>query len=143
MNADLFADHWALILAIVPAAVALILVLKSLMSRTAGGQLRRVLGEYRKAEKAMELSTKRVAKAVRRVEKMTSNSGTVRPRLLQEAGEAAEDARALAKIASDKAQIAANHVRKVIHEEFPPAKQKRLRQKYLPQDEADGRPYTF
>lgn len=143
MNADLFADHWALILAIVPAAVALILVLKSLMSRTAGGQLRRVLGEYRKAEKAMELSTKRVAKAVRRVEKMTSNSGTVRPRLLQEAREAAEDARALAKIASDKAQIAANHVRKVIHEEFPPAKQKRLRQKYLPQDEADGRPYTF
>ena len=51
--------------------------------------------------------------------------------------------RSLAKIADDKAQVQANHVRRVIFEEFPPSRHEKLRARYLPQDVADKRPFSF
>jgi len=54
-----------------------------------------------------------------------------------------EDAKMLAKIANDKVLIAENHVRRVIHEEYPPVKQERLRKKYLPAQAADKRRFSF
>lgn len=78
-----------------------------------------------------------------RVSKLSAREGTTRPRHLQEAKEAAEDAKSLEKIANDKVQVAANHVRRVIHEEFPPVRQQQLRERYLPQDIQDDRPCTL
>ena len=143
MNADFFSGNWALIVAVFPALAALILVTRYLLGRTASGQLRDTLKAYRQAHKELDKSRKLAGKTGKRVESLTAKAGKVRPSILQAAREAAEDAKALEKIASDKVQVTANHVRRVIHEEFPPNKQQRLRQKYLPQDVADGRPYTF
>ena len=75
--------------------------------------------------------------------KLDANAGKVKPRLLQEAKDALQDARALEKIAGDKVLIAANHVRRVIHEEFPPSRQQKLRARYLPGEEQNEGPFSF
>lgn len=67
----------------------------------------------------------------------------VKPRVLQEAKEAVEDARAMTGILNDKLMVAENNVRRVILDEFPPVRHERMRDKYLPQDEKDTRPTSF
>ena len=143
MDTDFLTNHWALLGAAVPAMIVLILVLRILFGRTANGQLRRVLHGYREAQKALAEARKTSEKCRTRVEKLTSKAGKTKPRTLQEAREAAEDAISLEKIADDKLLVAANHVRHVIHEEFPPVRQQKLRDKYLPQDNEGARPYSF
>ena len=68
---------------------------------------------------------------------------SAKPRHVQETTEALEDAQALLKIAEDQVLIAANHVRKLILEEFPPTRQEQLRSKYLPDSAPDSKPFTF
>lgn len=143
MDTDLLTNHWALLGAAVPAMIVLIFVLRVLFGRTAHGQLRHVLHGYREAQKTLAEAGKTSEKCRKRVESLTSKAGETKPRILQEAREAAEDAKSLEKIAGDKLLVTANHVRRVIHEEFPPVRQQKLRNKYLPQDNDDGRPYAF
>jgi hypothetical protein len=61
---------------------------------------------------------------------------------LQEASEAVEDARALAKIAHDQLLVAENLLRNVIIEEFPPRRHESMRRRYLRSDEERGRPFS-
>ena len=78
-----------------------------------------------------------------RLKKLGAKSETTRPRILQQAIDSFEDAKALEKIASDKVLIAENHVRKVIHEEYAPTKHERMRRKCLPSEKPDSRPFSF
>jgi hypothetical protein len=134
MNIEALTSNWALIFAAVPALIAVILVLRFVLGRTASGQLRKMLKDHRVAQKRLAKARKLSQKTIARVEKLASREGQTKPRILQEAREAAEDARSLEKIADDQMQITANHVRRVIHEEFPPVRQEKLSKKYLPQD---------
>jgi len=143
MNVQLLAENWALIAAAVPAFLASFILLRHWHGNTASGQLRKVLDGYRRAQKEFRAARKLCKKTTARVGKLSARVGTTKPRHLQEAKEAAEDAKSLEKIASDKVQVAANHVRRVIHEEFPPVRQQQLRERYLPQDIEDGRPFTL
>ena len=143
MNSELISNNWALILAAVPALLVLVVVLHFLLGRTANGQLRQVRKGHRAAQRELSAARKASKRALARVAKLTARAGQTRPRLLQEAREAAEDAQSLEKIASDRVQVAANHVRRVIHEEFAPVRQQKLREKYLSQDENDDRPHAF
>ena len=59
----------------------------------------------------------------------------MKPRRLEEAAGAVQDAEALLKIAGDKVLIAENHVRRIIVEEFPPKHHERMRSRYLPQEQ--------
>ncbi len=86
---------------------------------------------------------KSVEKAEHVANRLNENAERAKPRHLQEAKDALQDARALAKIANDRILIAENHVRRVIHEEFPPVKQEALRQKYLSDPARDKKPFTF
>jgi len=137
MTTETLANNWALIIAAAPALLALILILRSWAGRTAGGQLRVVLGDYRNAQQALNDARQVSLKTTARVEKLRSKAGKTVPRTLQEAREANEDAQSLEKIARDRVLVAANHVRRVIHEEYPPVSQAKLRNKYLPQDNDD------
>ena len=138
MNMATLSSNWALILAVVPALIAIVLISRFLISRTASGQLRSVLKGYRSAQKELSVAQKMSKKTAARLEKLVSKAGKTVPRVLQESKEAAEDAKLLQKNAHDRVLVAANHVRRVIHEEFPPASQQKLRSKYLPQDGNDG-----
>ncbi len=143
MNTSLILENWALWAAVLPAAIVLLAVIVTLYRRSARGQLSRAHRNYRAAEKMLANARKSAQAAGRRLEKLESRAEKVRPRTLQEAREALKDGRALEKIADDKAQVMMNHLRRVIFEEFPPARHERMRAKYLPQDVADGRPFSF
>lgn len=143
MNTTAFTENWALWVAAIPGAVVVLSLVYLLLRQSAKGQLRRVV----KAEKAALLDLNNACKMTRkseaRVSELLEKSATVKPRVLQEAKDALEDARALQKIADDKAQVATNHVRRMIFDEFPPARHDQLRAKYLQGDVKDNRPFSF
>jgi len=143
MNDAYLANNWALVIAVVVASLAAIIVVAALLRRSARGQLKRVRADLRKALARHRKATRVVEKCHRRLVKLDTNAEKVKPRLLQEAKDALDDARALEKIANDQVLIAGNHVRRVIHEEFPPSKQQKLRDRYLPDAEQDKGPFTF
>ena len=67
----------------------------------------------------------------------------VKPVDLEAARGALADAEALLRISSDKVLVEVNLLRKVIFEQFPPRRHEALRAQYLPDDVADGRPFSF
>ena len=143
MNDAYLTNNWALGLAGVFVSLAALVIFAAIMRRSARGQLRGVRAELRKALTQQRKAARVSAKTHRRLVKLGANAGKVKPRLLQEAKDALQDARALEKIADDKVLIAANHVRRVIHEEFPPSKQQKLRAQYLPGEEQNEGPFSF
>lgn len=95
------------------------------------------------AQKALRKCTRTTGNAENKLRKLSASAERVKPRVLQEAKEAVEDGQALTRILSDKVMVAENNVRRVIHDEFPPAKHDRMREKYLPQDIKEKRPLSF
>ena len=143
MNLDLLRDNWALATAAAIALVVLVLALvrglgasARVRLRKASGRLAAERGRLRKAEAAVERAERRVQSLKARVEK-------VKPLVLQEAIGKAADQQALARIARDNVLIAEQRLRQIIHEEFAPAKQARLRARYLPESAPDKRPFSF
>lgn len=143
MNDAVFANNWALGLAAVIGGLAAITVFVAIFRRSVRGQLKRVCAEHKKAQKIHRQAAAVTETYHRRLGKLGKNAENVKPRLLQEAKDALQDARALEKIASDQVLIAGNHVHRVIHEEFPPSRQQALRDRYLPSVEQDKGPFSF
>lgn len=143
MNGDEFQQNWALWLAILPLIVVVLSVTANVWRRTARGQLARRIRDYRKSVRLAAEARKNHAKARHRVEQLEQRAAKTRPSVLEKAHIILNDSKALARIADERAQVAANHLRKVIYEEFPPDRQEFLRIKYLPEDFADRRPFSF
>ena len=114
------------------------MILRYLLARTANGQLKIVVEDHQATRKELAAARKASRKAAARVVKMTARADKIPPRMLQEARETAEDLESLEKIAHDKVLVTANHVRKVIVEEFPPANHEKLRLRHLPEDSGAG-----
>lgn len=136
-------SDWAIWLALVMLLIALVSIIPQLLKMTSRSKLNRVFADVKTARKELKKSTRAAKKAEKRLEKLLARAGRVKPRVLQEAKEAVEDGKSLAKIMNDKVIVAETHVRRVIYDEFPPEKHERLRAKYLPQDLIDNRPFSF
>lgn len=136
-------QYWALIAGgIIAAGVALFVLLRAYQDSVTGrlrASVRRVRGRYRQLVGAR----RRVDRAEAALERLRQRAARVPPQRLRQAEEAVEDARALLKIAVDQVQIAENHVRMLIVEEYPPDRQETLRARYLKRPEPDGEPFTF
>jgi hypothetical protein len=143
MNAELLQSHSALILASVTGLVLLALALTHIIRASARGQLRRVRKALAAERARLRKTVAVVARAERQKSRLAEHADKVKPRHLQEANEALQDAKALARIANDRVLIAENHLRRVILEEFPPAQQEKLRNRYLPDSPVDKKPFTF
>lgn len=143
MDVAFLKNNWALLLAALIAALLAPVFVMHLIRRSAWGQLRKTLNTLAAARQHEAKALKSVAKTERIARRLHAQADRAKPRHVQEAKEALEDARALAKIANDKVLIAENHVRRVIHEEYPPVRQGRLRNKYLPEHASDKRPFSF
>ncbi len=139
----LLTGNWALALAVIVASLVTIVIIAGVMRRSARGQLKRVRADLRKALKSRSKATSTAEKSQRQWAKLDANADKVKPRLLQEAKDALQDARALEKIAHDRVLVAGNHVRRVIHDEFPPSKQQKLRDRYMPDFDPDKGPFSF
>ena len=136
-------SNWALAVAAIIGLIIVLIVIAQLIRRSAWGQLRETMRTLDKARQNEAKALRSLEKAERIARRLHDNADRAKPRHLQEAKDALQDARALAKIANDKILVAENHVRRVIHEEFPPLKQEMLRQKYLPEQARDKKPFSL
>ena len=143
MDWNLLKSNWALVIAGTIGVIILVLVVIQLFKRSAAGQLRATLTVLAKARQEEAKAMTALDKAERISRRLHEIADRAKPRHLREATEALQDARALAKIANDRILVAENHVRRVIHEEYPPVKQEALRQKYLPDPARDKKPFSF
>ena len=84
-------------------------------------------GRYKEVARAQ----KGLDKVSERLDELRKSASTVKPRHVEEAGEAIEDARMLLNTANDQVLIAEKDVRQLILDEYPPNRQDALRQKYL------------
>lgn len=143
MDIENLRQNWALFVAATLVVLVGIVVVCAMVRRSSGGQLRRAARVLRQAERESENSKKAVAAAQRAVAKLEARAASTKPRTLEAARGALGDARALEKIAGDRLLVAANLLRKVIYLEYPPQRHAALRQKYLPGDGPDDRPFSF
>ena len=143
MGIETLRQNWALWVAAVLVILVAGVVTRVLLRRSARGQLRHADGVLREAERESEKAKKSVAAARRAVDKLAARASSVKPRLVEEAKGALSDAKALEKIADDRVLVAANLLRCVIYEEYPPNRHVSLREKYLPGDGPDDRPFSF
>lgn len=143
MNISAATEHWALWAAVVPSAIVLVVLVWTLYRRSSRGQLRKAKHNYHQAMKALDAGANSISRLQKKVDHLAARKDKVKPRVLQDARDALDDAQALHKILDDKMQVCAQQLRRVIFEEFPPAKHDSLRARYLPQDVVDKRPFNF
>ena len=120
-----------MVLALVFASPIVIFVLYRALIDSGWGQLRVSARQLKFRYRGANDAQKAVNKAVAKLEKLRAKSDSVKPRLVREASEALDDARALCKIAEDQVLIAETHVRNLIVDEYPPQQHEALRHKYL------------
>ena len=143
MTFESLQSNWAVWLALAAIVIAVIVLAPKLLGMTSRSKLKLVITDMKAARKEFGNAMQQAQKADKRVQKLLARADRVKPRVLQEAKEANEDAKALAKIMHDKVMVAENHVRRVIHDEYPPAEHERMREKYLPKEARDERPFSF
>ena len=136
MSGDFAVRNWALLLAAALAATLLLFVAWRAYRQSPRARLRAALRGSRRAERKAKQAAAVLAKCQSRLQKLRARAASVKPRLLDEASEAVEDARLARKNADDQLLIARNGVRTVIVEEYPPRRHDALRRRYL----AEGRP---
>jgi hypothetical protein len=122
-------SNWALLLAAILVLPACIVVVRTVLSRSARGKLHSAINELRRASREFHKAERRLALLKRREDSLRQRAAKVIPRELQESVEQRGDADALLKIAGDRLLIARNHVRRIILEEYAPHRQERLRRK--------------
>jgi hypothetical protein len=143
MQWELLRSNWALALAAAVTVVILLMACLRVFSASASARLRQARKQLAVERRRLRKAEAVVLKRQRRRQSLQQRAESVKPRLLQEAVGRLADAEVLARIARDTVMIAEQRVRQVIHEEFAPAKQARLRSKYLPDSPPDRRPFTF
>ena len=143
MTLELVIRNWALVGASVLGTAVLLFVLFRVYQDSGRGRLGARVRELRSCEQEAVRAHRAAEKAAGRLARLRARAASVKPRLVQEAEGALEDARALHKIAEDKVLIARNHVRKLIVEEYPPTRHDALRRRLLPSDEPEVKPFTM
>lgn len=143
MTPPFLQQYWALLVASMVGGAALMFAAWRAWQDSPRGRLvaarRRLRSTCLEAQRRHK-ALKRLSATLAGLEKRAES---VKPRRLDEAAAAVQDADALLKIAGDQVLIAKNHVRKIIVEEFPPKRHERMRSKYLPGEGVDGKPFSF
>lgn len=143
MNTELLLQNWGLAVAGVLVLIVAVIVVTAVVRRSAGGQLRRSIAELETRNRARVQAHAAAENAEKKLARHKARADQIKPRVIEELKGLLSDKRALTKIADDQLMIAQNHVRRVIHDEFPPAKHDELRARYLPEDIKDKRPFSF
>jgi hypothetical protein len=131
MTVDYLTQNWALVTASVLGTAILLFILFRAYQDSARGRLQANARQLRRREQDARSAAKGVDKAVARLDRLRVKADSTKPRLIQEASEALEDARALQKLADDQVLVSRNHVRTLILAEYPPKRHEALRKRYL------------
>ncbi len=143
MTLQFLQHNWAVLAASVLGLGIGLFVAYRALDDSARGRLMHLVRLYDEMVVAASRAQRVAAKAEAKLRKLRAKLESAKPRHVQEMSEELEDAHALLKIAEDQVLIAANHVRKLILEEFPPTRHEQLRSKYLPDSAPDSKPFTF
>ncbi len=138
MTVELIIRNWALVVASILGTGILLFVLTRLYQESDLGRLGNLVRELQGRYKDVARAQRVLDKAAERLDELRESAPTVKPRHVEEAGEAMEDARSLLSTANDQVLIAEKNVRQLILDEYPPNQQDALRRKYLNAD--PGRP---
>jgi hypothetical protein len=136
-------QHWALVGASVLGTAVLLFVLWRAWLESPRGRLAAARRHLQAALATARKRQKKLQSLASRLDRLEAAADSVKPVRLRETAEGVQDAEALLKIATDQVLVAENRVRKVIVEEFPPNRHERMRNRYLPGERADGRPFSF
>ncbi len=137
MSVEILIRNWALVAASILATGILMFVLVRLYRESDRGQLGNRVRVLQGCYKEVARAQKGLDKASERLDELRKKASTVKPRHVEEAGEAVEDALLLLNNANDQVLIAKKNVRELILDEYPPEQQEALRQKYLAADPGD------
>ncbi len=140
---ELVRENWALVAASVVVTALVLPALVVALGRSAGAQLRRGMQALEQKRRDARAARRSADRARRRCARLESKAASVRPIRLEEARNALSDSEALLKIAHDQVLVAENQVRRVIVEQFPPAKQQKLRARYKVSATPSDKPFTF
>lgn len=143
MSLSFLEQHWALVSASIVGSAVLMFVTWRAWVDSPRGRLGAARRHLRNTGAARDKQRKALQRLSKRLDELEAKADSVKPRHLREAAEAVQDAEALLKITADQVLIAENHVRKIIVEEFPPNRHDRMRNKYLPDERQDSKPFTF
>lgn len=99
-------------------------------------ELRHRLYELARAERSAQA-------AARRFSKLQRNASNVEPMKLDEAEAQAKDMQTMLGHARDKVMVAQNHLRRIILDHYPPARQEKMLRKYVPQQAGKALPFSF
>lgn len=143
MDTEVFRQNWGLFVALFLLLVVVLVGISGVIKRSSYGLLKSASKSLQAARRRRRSAGKSVIAAERKVARLSARAANTKPRLVEKAKGHLSDTRALAKIADDQFMIAANILRRVIFEEFPPNRHDQLRARYLPEDGPDGRPFTF
>ena len=136
-------QNWGLVVAGTLVLIVATIVITVLLRRSAGGQLRSALATLDACAREQEAAHSVAKKTETKLAALQARKDRVKPRVIEELRGLLSDKQALAKIADDQLLIAKNHVRRVIHDEFPPNQHDKMRARYLPDDGKDKRPFSF
>jgi hypothetical protein len=143
MNEAWIRDHWALL----GAGAAILAVIAVLVVAAYRGSRRGRLASFARQQKqerrALAAAVTAAQRAHGRVERLEKKAKRVAPRTLDEAQGALTDARRLVEIRAGALQVAENHLRMIIVEEFPPGRHEALRRRYGVAEHPNNRPFTF
>ena len=136
-------DNWALVAASVLVTALVVQAIFVVASRSPAARLRRAWSKLQERRQAAKAAARKAGRASRACARLQAKARSVRPVKLEQAQTALSDCEALLKIANDQVLVAENHVRRIIVEQFPPAKQARLRARYQVSESPGDKPFTF
>lgn len=136
-------DYWALLGAGMAILAVLAVLLVSAIRGSRRGRLGRFARQQRRERRALAAAVAAHKRAAGRVERLEKKADRVAPRTLDEARGALTDARRLVEIRAGALQVAENHLRMIIVEEFAPDRHEALRRRYGVSEHPDNRPFTF
>ena len=143
MNLDALTPYWAPVIASVIGVGVILFVAWRLYQQSARGRLHAATATLRRRERDADKVARRVAKAESELDRLRRRADSVKPRRLSEVESELADALALQKIRDDLVLVGQNQLRQIIVEEFPPQRQKALRERYLRPPDDKTRPFSF
>jgi len=133
MDTMVLSDHTFLLIGLgIFLAVSVGVVLPNLLP-TARCRVNRRCRELRFHLYELQQAEKAAKKAVRTQEKLRAKVQQISPKRMREAEERASDLITMLAHAKENVMVAENHVRRVLLEEYPPAKHRLMLDKFLPE----------
>lgn len=136
-------EHWALLGAGMALLAVIVVLLLVLYRRSRRGRLASFARAKKVERRSLDLSINAARKARARLERLEKKAGRVAPKTLDKARGALQDAVRLVEIRKGALQVAENHLRMIIVEEFPPARHEALRKRFGVSQHPDNRPFSF